>query len=68
VRAVARLTARIRRGRPALLAVRVAGAAGVCVAAFGIVGAQPAAAGLVTGALTWLLLTARHDLRPPESG
>jgi hypothetical protein len=68
VRAVARLTARIRRGRPALLAVRVAGAAGVCVAAFGIAGAEPAAAGLATGALTWLLLTARHDLRPPGNG
>ena len=61
------LAARIRRGRPALLALRVAITVGVCVAAFGIVGAQPAAAGLATGALTWFLLTARHDLMPPGS-
>src|SRR5712671_6132214 len=54
------LAAAIRRGRPALLAVRVAVTAGVCAAAFGIVGVQPAAAALATGALTWLLLTARH--------
>jgi hypothetical protein len=64
-RAAAGLASRIRQGRPALLAVRVAGAAGVCVAAFGIAGAEPAAAGLATGALTWLLLTARRDLGPP---
>jgi hypothetical protein len=28
---------------------------------------QPAAGGLTAGALTWLLLTARHDLAPPET-
>jgi hypothetical protein len=32
-----------------------------------VVGAQPAAGGLTAGALTWLLLTARHDLAPPGS-
>jgi hypothetical protein len=63
--AAAALAARIRRGRPVLLALRVAITAGVCAAAFGIVGVQPAAAGLAAGALTWLLLTARHDLMPP---
>ena len=57
--------ARIRRGRPAMLALRVAITVGVCVAAFGIAGAQPAAAGLAAGALTWFGLTARHDLMPP---
>ena len=61
----ATLAARARRGRPLLLALRVVIAAGVCVAAFGVVGPQPAAWGLATGALTWLLLTARHDLMPP---
>jgi len=61
----ARLAARVRRGRPALLALRIAIAAAITVAAFAVAGAQPAAGGLATGALTWLLLTARHDLAPP---
>jgi hypothetical protein len=60
------VAARVRRGRPLLLALRVVIAAGVCVAAFGVVGPQPAAWGLAVGALTWLLLTARHDLAPPS--
>jgi hypothetical protein len=64
-RSTGRLAARIWRGRPALLALRVAITAGLCVAAFGIAGVQPAAAGVAAGALTWLLLTARHDLAPP---
>jgi curved DNA-binding protein CbpA len=66
-RATARLASRIRRGRPALLALRVAIAAGVSAVAFAVAGAQPAAGGLAAGALTWLLLTARHDLMPPGS-
>jgi len=61
----ARLAARIRHGRPALLALRTAIAAAITAAAFAVAGAQPAAAGLTVGALTWLLLTARHDLAPP---
>ena len=61
----AALAARARRGRPALLALRIAIAAGITAAAFAVAGAQPAAAGLAAGALTWLLLTARHDLAPP---
>lgn len=65
--AAAGLAARIRRGRPALLAFRVVIAAGIAAAAFAIAGAQPAAAGLAAGALTWLLLTGRHDLLPPGS-
>ncbi len=64
--AAAALATRVRRGRPALLALRIMIAAGVSAAAFAIVGAQPAAAGLTAGALTWLLLTARHDLTPPK--
>jgi hypothetical protein len=59
------LATRVRRGRPLLLALRVAITAGVCAAAFGAVGQQPAAWGLAAGALTWLVLTARHDLLPP---
>jgi len=64
--AAAGLAARVRRGRPALLALRVAIAAAISAAAFALVGAQPAAAALTVGALTWLLLTARHDLTPPR--
>lgn len=56
---------RIRRGRPAVLALRILIAAGVCAAAFAVAGWQPAPAGLATGALTWLVLTARADIRPP---
>jgi curved DNA-binding protein CbpA len=62
---LAGLAARIRRGRPALLALRIAIAAAITAAAFAVAGAQPAAGGLAAGALTWLLLTARHDLTPP---
>ena len=64
---IAGLAARVRRGRPALLALRIAIAAAITAAAFAVVGAQPAAGGLAAGALTWLLLTARHDLAPPGS-
>ena len=64
---LAGLAARVRRGRPALLALRIAIAAAITAAAFAVAGAQPAAGGLATGALTWLLLTARHDLEPPGS-
>ena len=58
------LAARARRGRPVLLALRIAIAAGLTAAAFAVTGAQPAAGGLAAGALTWLLLTGRHD-QPP---
>jgi len=30
-----------------------------------VVGWTPASAAVITGILTWLLLTARHDLAPP---
>jgi hypothetical protein len=36
------------------------------VAAALAVGAQPATPALITGAATWLALTARHDLAPPD--
>ena len=65
--AAAVLAARVRRGRPVLLALRVAITAGISAAAFVVVGAQPAAGGVTAGLLTWLLLTARHDLAPPGS-
>ncbi len=60
----ARLLSRIRRGRPALLALRVLIAAAVGAVAVAVDGFQPATPALITGALTWLLLTAPHDLAP----
>jgi hypothetical protein len=59
------LGARVSRGRPGLLAIRLAIAAAICVAAFAVTGPQPAAFGLTAGVLTWFLLTARRDLAPP---
>jgi hypothetical protein len=44
-----------------------AGCAAVAgVAAVLTVGAQPATPALITGAVTWFALTARHDLAPPD--
>ncbi len=57
--------ARIRRGRPAVLALRVLIVAAVAGAAAAVAGWQPATPALITGGLTWLLCTARHDLAPP---
>jgi hypothetical protein len=62
---LARLLARVRRGRPARLVLRLAVVAAVSAAAVGVTGWAPATPALITGALTWLLLTARHDLAPP---
>jgi hypothetical protein len=61
-----RLLSRIRRGRPARLALRLLIAAAVAAIAVAADGAQPATPALITGAVTWLLLTARHDLAPPR--
>ena len=57
---------RIRRGRRARLTLRVLIAATVSTVAAAVAGFQPATPALITGALTWLLLTARHDLAPPR--
>jgi hypothetical protein len=56
---------RVWQGRPARLAARIAVAAAVCAGAALAAGAEPATFAVVTGALTWLALTARHDLAPP---
>jgi hypothetical protein len=50
------------RGRPGLLALRVAAAAGVSAFALAAAGWAPASASLIAGALTWLIVTARYDL------
>jgi len=65
--AAARLARRVRRGRPARLALRILAAAAASTAAVLAAGPHPAAPALITGAATWLILTARHDLAPPGS-
>jgi hypothetical protein len=64
-RAVALLPGRVRRGRPLRLALRVLAAAAASASAVLAAGPHSAAAALVTGAATWLILTGRHDLAPP---
>jgi len=62
----ARMLARARGGRPAVLLLRFAAAAAVTALAVIAAGWAPATAGVMTGAVTWLVLTARHDLAPPQ--
>lgn len=64
-RAVMLLPGRVRRGRPGRLTLRVLAAAAASAAAVAAAGSQPGVPALITGALTWLLLTARQDLAPP---
>jgi DnaJ domain len=60
-----RCWSRVRRGRPARLALRITVAGAVSLGVALIAGARPATPALITGVLTWLALTARHDLAPP---
>jgi hypothetical protein len=55
----------VRRGRPARLALRIAAAGAASIGVALVAGARPATPALITGILTWLALTARHDLAPP---
>lgn len=57
---------RLRRGRPVRLALRIAAAAAVSAGVAVVAGTRPATPALITGVLTWLVLTARHDLAPPR--
>jgi curved DNA-binding protein CbpA len=61
-----RLPARARDGRPAVLLARLAATAAVTALAVIAAGWGPASAAVITGAVTWLVLTARHDLTPPS--
>jgi len=63
--AAARWWSRIRAGRPVRLALRIAAAAAVSLGCVLVAGVRPATLALITGALTWLVLTARRDLAPP---
>jgi len=60
------LLSRVRRGRPVRLAVRIAVAAAAGAVAVAVAGWQPAVPAVITGVLTWLILTARRDLAPPR--
>jgi hypothetical protein len=62
---LARLAARVRRGRPLRLTMRIVAAAAAGTAAVAAAGPHPAAPALVTGVATWLVVTARNDLAPP---
>jgi DnaJ domain len=55
---------RVRRGRPVRLALRIAAATAVSAGSVLAAGPRPATAALITGALTWLVLTGRRDLAP----
>jgi len=59
---------RFRRGRPAVLVLRTAAAAGVSAGALAVAGPRPASFALIAGALTWLARTGRHELAPPAPG
>jgi hypothetical protein len=59
------LPARIRRGRPGRLALRIVAAAVAALLAWHSGAGTPPVAALLTGIATWLGLTARGDLAPP---
>ena len=64
--AVGQLPARIRHGRPLRLVIRALAAALLSLAVLALIPGQPAAPALVTGLITWFLLTGRSDLAPPR--
>jgi curved DNA-binding protein CbpA len=58
--------ARIRHGRPAVLALRLLLAATVGAVAVAAVGWQPATIAILTGVATWLVGTSGSDVVPPR--
>ncbi len=62
--ALLQLPARIRHGRPLRLVIRALAAALLSLAVLNLIPGQPAAPALVTGLITWFLLTGRSDLAP----
>ena len=62
----AALPARIWRGRPAILALRLLLAAAVTTVAVAAVGWQPATFAILTGAATWFAGTSGNDVVPPR--
>jgi hypothetical protein len=63
--ALARLPARIRRGRPLRLLIRAGLAASLALLALLLIPGTPAAPADVAGLIWWFLLTGRRDLAPP---
>jgi DnaJ domain len=59
------LLARIRRGRPLALTLRLLAAAAACLTAVTAAHWQPASFAVIAGVLTWLAVTGRSDLAPP---
>ncbi len=64
--AVLQLPARVRHGRPRRLVIRALAAALLSLGVLNLIPGQPAAPALVTGLITWFLLTGRSDLAPPR--
>ena len=65
VRAALLLPARIRHGRPLRLLPRAIIAAVLSLLVLHLVPGQPSGPAVVTGLITWFVLTARGDLAPP---
>ena len=65
VRAALLLPARIRHGRPLRLLARAVVAALLSLLVLHLVPGQPSGPAVVTGLVTWFVLTARGDLAPP---
>ena len=65
--AMVQLPPRIRHGRPLRLVIRALAAALLSLAVLNLIPGQPAAPALVTGLITWFLLTGRSDLAPPAT-
>lgn len=63
-RAIRLLPARVRRGRPARLAVRTLAAVGGAVLAVTLIPGTPSAPAVAAGCALWLVLTGRGDLAP----
>jgi len=64
--AVVQLPTRIRHGRPLRLVIRALAAALLSLGVLNLIPGQPAAPALVTGLITWFLLTGRSDLAAPR--
>ncbi|MGH3149636.1 MAG: hypothetical protein ACRDOB_02750 [Streptosporangiaceae bacterium] len=64
-RALGRLPARIRRGRPRHLVIRAAIAAVLCLVVLNVIPGQAAAPADITALIIWFVLTGRKDLAPP---
>ena len=59
------ILARIRYGRPVRLLLRAVAAAALSLLVLHLVPGQPSGPAVVTGLVTWFVLTAREDLAPP---